>query len=214
MTHEARLYLRYCIVSQLVFAALVSHVNPNAIIINLISAAIAQAGANQSGELAYDLKVGHIIGARPGAQVLGQIIGSLFGALISCGIYKLYASHYPIPGPLFRIPSSFLVLSTARLLLGQGLPEGVAPFALIAAILSMLATILKMRYNTRWWQTIIPSGVSFAIGVFLSGPDDAWCDLLTPSQGSTFCRPLALRVQLEDSSIGLIYGTIKAGKAI
>jgi len=117
-----------------VFASLISHSNPNAIIINLLSAAVAQAGANQAGELSYDFKVGSLVGARSDTQVYGQIIGSLFGAFISCGIYKLYASQYPIPGALFRVPSSFLVLSTARLLMGRGLPDGVAPFAIRAAV--------------------------------------------------------------------------------
>ncbi|KAF2240748.1 OPT superfamily oligopeptide transporter [Trematosphaeria pertusa] len=155
------------IVSQFVFAALISHSDPNAVIINLISAAIAVAGAVQSGDLAYDLKVGSIVGARPEAQMHGQIIGSLFGAFVSCGVYKLYASQYPIPGRFFRVPSAYLVLSTSRLLLGQGLPEGVWPFAVAAAALSALATILKMRYESRWWQKLIPSGVSFAIGIYL-----------------------------------------------
>lgn len=141
-----------------------SHSDPNAVVINLISVAIAQAGANQSGDLAYDLKIGSLIGAKPETQLHGQIIGSIFGALISCSIYKLYAAHYPIPGPLFRVPSSFLVLSTARLLLGRGLPGGVAPFAVGAAVLSTLATIMKMRYASRWWQNFIPSGVAFAMG--------------------------------------------------
>ncbi|KAI1411462.1 oligopeptide transporter [Hypoxylon sp. FL1857] len=155
------------LVSQLAFAVLTSHSDPNAIIINLISAAIAQAGANQSGDLAHDLKVGYLVGARAEAQIQGQVIGSIFGALISCAIYKLYASNYPIPGPIFRVPSSFLVLSTARLVLGRGLPEGVGWFALGAGILSTLATIIKMRYADRWWQKLVPSGVAFAMGIYL-----------------------------------------------
>lgn len=141
-----------------------SHSNPNGVIINLISAAVAQAGANQAGDISYDFKIGNLLGARPEAQIYGQIIGSLFGALISCSIYRLFTSHYPIPGPLFRVPSSFLVLSTAKLVMGRGLPRGVAPFTVVAAILSVLATIMKMRYAGRWWQNLIPSGVSFAIG--------------------------------------------------
>ena len=88
-------------------------------------------------------------------------------------LYKLYASQYPIPGPLFRVPSSFLVPSTARLVMGQELPEGVAPFAVGATVLSMLVTIIKMRYETRWWQKLIPSRVSFAIGMIFSDLDGA-----------------------------------------
>ncbi|RYP41074.1 hypothetical protein DL767_001235 [Monosporascus sp. MG133] len=154
------------LVSQLAFAGLTSSTNPNAILINLISAALAQAGANQAGEISYDFKIGHLVGAPLEVQIPGQIIGSVFGAFISCGIYKLYASQYPIPGPLFQVPAAFVVFNTAKLLLGRGLPEGVAPFVLGALILSAIATIVKMRYSTRWWQRFIPSGVSFAIGIY------------------------------------------------
>ncbi|KAJ4135093.1 OPT super [Fusarium equiseti] len=153
------------LVSQLVFAQLISPSNPNGIIINLIAAATAQAGANQAGDLSYDLKVGSLVGAHPEAQTLGQVIGSLIGAVISCGIYKFYAARNPIPGPIFRIPSSFLVLSTARLLMGQGLPTGVTPFVVGTAIVFTVLTIIKMRYTNQWWDKFIPSGVAFAIGI-------------------------------------------------
>lgn len=56
--------------------------------------------------------------------------------------------------------------------MGRGLPEGVTPFAVGAAILSMLVTIIKMRYETRWWQKLVPSGVSFDIGMIFSDPPD------------------------------------------
>ncbi|TAQ88175.1 hypothetical protein B7494_g3497 [Chlorociboria aeruginascens] len=100
------------IVSQLVSAPPISHSNPNGIIVNLISAAVAQAGADQAGELSYDFKVGSLVGARSEAQVYGQIIGSLFGALISCGIYKLYALS--ILYPEFSLESQHHLMSLAR----------------------------------------------------------------------------------------------------
>jgi len=74
------------------------------------------------------------------------------------------------PRVSFQVLSAYLVLSTARLVLGRGLPEGVWPFALTAAILSMLSIIVKMRYATKWWQKLIPSGVSFAIGMVILKP--------------------------------------------
>lgn len=150
----------------MVFALLVSHVNPNAVVMNLISAAIAGAGMCQSGDLAYDMKVGHLVGASPFVQVQGQLIGSIFGSFLSCGVYKLYTSQYAIPGPLFKIPSAYLILSTARLLLGEGLPDGVLPFVITTAILSATATIVKMYYESHWWQKFIPSGVAFAMGIY------------------------------------------------
>lgn len=93
-------------VSQLVFATLISRSHPNVIIMNVLSAGIAEAGSSQAGDIAFDFKIGHLVGAEPQAQLYGQIIGSIFGAFISCGIYRLYTSQYPIPGPLFQIPSS------------------------------------------------------------------------------------------------------------
>ena len=153
-------------VSQLVFAGLISHTNPNVVIANLISAAIAQAGSNQGSDLAYDLKVGYLVGAAPKDQERGQMIGSIFGAFVSCVIYRLYTSYYPIPGPLFQVPASYLVLSTARLILGRGLPEGVMPFTFAAIIISAIVTIVKMCYANHWWEKLLPSGVAFAMGKY------------------------------------------------
>lgn len=151
---------------------------------------MAVAGANQAGDLAYDLKVGSMIRARPEAQIKGQVIGSVFGAFVSCGIYKLYASQYPIPGPLFRVPSAYLVLSTGRLLLGRGLPEGVLPFTVAAACLSATSTLLKIYYEDRWWPKLVPSGVSFAIGLF--GPTARDIPLRQPSLTSGRYLPLTI----------------------
>jgi uncharacterized oligopeptide transporter (OPT) family protein len=148
-------------VSQLAFATLISRSHPNVIIMNVLSAGIAEAGSSQAGDIAFDFKIGHLVGAEPQAQLYGQIIGSIFGAFISCGIYRLYTSQYPIPGPLFQIPSSFLDVSTARLVMGRGLPEGAGEFALGFGI---FFAMIKMKYADRWWQNLIPSGVAFAIG--------------------------------------------------
>lgn len=131
---------------------------------NVLSAGLAEAGASQAGDLAFDFKIGHLVGARPQAQLYGQIFGSVFGAIISCGIYRLYASQYPIPGPLFQIPSSFLDVSTAKLVMGRGLPDGVLKFALCFASFFIVSTITKTSCADQSWQHLIPSGVSFAIG--------------------------------------------------
>ncbi|KAK4202791.1 putative oligopeptide transporter [Triangularia verruculosa] len=154
------------LVSQLAFATLLSSSNPNAIIINLLSAAISQAGATQAGDISYNFRTGQLVGANPTDQLHGHIIGSVFGSFLSCGLYTLYTTQHPIPGPLFRVPAAFLFLNTARLAMRQSLPEGVAPFAIAAAGLSAVSTILKIRHADRWWQTFIPTGVSFAIGIY------------------------------------------------
>ena len=93
-------------VSQLIFALIIPRSHPNAIIINLIAGGIAEAGAQQAGDLMQDLKTGHLLGASPKVQFYGQIIGSVWSAIISAGIYKLYTHIYEIPGPLFQIPTA------------------------------------------------------------------------------------------------------------
>jgi OPT family oligopeptide transporter len=93
-------------VSQLVFAVIIPRNNPKAIIINLIAGGIAEAGAQQAGDLMQDLKTGHLLGASPKVQFYGQLIGSIWSAIISAGIYKLYTHVYEIPGDLFQIPAA------------------------------------------------------------------------------------------------------------
>ena len=93
-------------VSQLIFALVIPRTHPNAIVINLIAGGIAEAGAQQAGDLMQDLKTGHLLGASPKVQFYGQLIGSLWSAIISAGIYKLYTRVYEIPGPLFQIPTA------------------------------------------------------------------------------------------------------------
>lgn len=93
-------------VSQLIFALIIPRDNPHAIVINLIAGAIAEAGAQQAGDLMQDLKTGHLLGASPRAQFYGQLIGSIWSAIISAGIYKLYTHVYEIPGALFQIPTA------------------------------------------------------------------------------------------------------------
>jgi OPT family oligopeptide transporter len=93
-------------VSQLIFAFIIPRTHQGAIIINLIAGGIAEAGAQQAGDLMQDLKTGHLLGASPKVQFYGQIIGSIWSAIISAGVYKLYTRVYEIPGPLFAIPTA------------------------------------------------------------------------------------------------------------
>lgn len=97
--------------------------------------------------------------------------------------------------------------------MGRGLPEGVAPFALGTAILFMLLTIVKMRYANRWWQRLIPGGVSFAIGMFFSDVSLQHA-ALTSRKGFTTCRPSPLHVRLEGYFTGAIVDTIGDRKVI
>lgn len=152
------------LVSQLVFAALIPSSNPNALVANLLSAALATAGENQAGDIAYDFKIGQLVGANADAQIFGHIIGSIFGALISCIVYRLYTYSYQIPGLIFGIPKAYLSINIAKLILGHGLPDGVVPSILVFGSVFLAFSILKIVFRDSRWQILIPSGTSFAIG--------------------------------------------------
>ncbi|KAK3817761.1 MAG: OPT oligopeptide transporter protein-domain-containing protein [Benniella sp.] len=163
-------------VSQFVFAGVV----PGGIVANLIAGGIAEAGAQQAGDLMQDLKTGHLMGASPKAQFYGQLIGSLASVFISTGVYKLYSTAYELPGPQFAVPTAKVWLDLARLVNGHALPDHVVPFlwgfAGLFAGLTILTTVYtdaaflkhldKQGYGRPRWLNYVPSGIAFAIGMY------------------------------------------------
>ncbi|ORX65863.1 OPT superfamily oligopeptide transporter [Linderina pennispora] len=157
-------------VSQVIFAG----VMPGNIIGNLVAGGIAEAGAQQAGDLMQDLKTGHLLHASPRAQFVAQMIGSVFSVFVSAGAYKLYNRVYEIPGPQFPVPTGQVWLDMARLVNGRPLPPHVWPFiAVFSAIFVVLPILLLLITKsgkrswqigrfTRWW----PSGIAFAIGIY------------------------------------------------
>ncbi|KAF9908931.1 hypothetical protein BX616_011337 [Lobosporangium transversale] len=165
-------------VSQFVFAGVV----PGGIVANLIAGGIAEAGAQQAGDLMQDLKTGHLLDASPKAQFYAQLIGSLASVFISTGVYRLYSSAYELPGPQFAVPTAKVWLDLARLVNGHSLPYNTGPFiwgfaaffavlTLVSVIFSDVAILRSRKTNgsaqgrPRWigW---IPSGIAFAIGMY------------------------------------------------
>ncbi|KAJ2522965.1 OPT super, partial [Coemansia sp. RSA 2049] len=165
-------------VSQVVFAG----VMPGNLVGNLVAGGIAEAGAQQAGDLMQDLKTGHLLNASPRAQFSGQIIGSVFSVFVTAGAYLLYTKVYPIPGPQFPVPTAQVWLDMARLVNGHPLPPHVWPFivafsALFFALPIAALVLLSRRGSAtvsiggcsfrtataqRWW----PSGIAFAIGIY------------------------------------------------
>ncbi|KAG9315204.1 OPT oligopeptide transporter protein-domain-containing protein [Chiua virens] len=154
-------------ISQLLFA----WIQPGNVVANIIAGGVAEAGAQQAGDLMQDLKTGHLIHASPRAQFYGQLIGSSLSIIVSATAYTLYQRAYSIPGPSFPAPTAYVWLSLARLLRNGQLPENTSTFMLLFALLfSVVAGIKVMAVQrglpyARW----IPSGVAFAIG-FLNTP--------------------------------------------
>ncbi|CAE6408806.1 unnamed protein product [Rhizoctonia solani] len=155
-------------ISQVFFAFL----QPGNVVANIIAGGVAEAGAQQAGDLMQDLKTGHLLHASPRAQFYGQMIGSVLSIFVSSIAYNLYTRAYTIPGPQFPAPTAYVWLSFARLIgSGGGLPDHTKPFIINAAIITTLIASFKVQAlnRRRWWAKWIPSGVAFAIG-FLNTP--------------------------------------------
>ncbi|KAI8971671.1 OPT oligopeptide transporter protein-domain-containing protein [Mycotypha africana] len=153
-------------VSQVAFAAFM----PGNIVANLIAGGVAEAAAQQAGDLMQDLKTGYLLHASPKAQFYGQLIGSLLSSFIATGAYLMYTSTYTIPGPQFSVPTAQVWLDMARLVNGHPLPPHVYEFIVSFAILFGLLVILKaMEDRLRWvkkWSWLFPQGIAFAVGIY------------------------------------------------
>lgn len=152
--------------AQLFFALIIPQSNKNSVLINLIAGAVSEAGALQAGDLMQDLKTGHLLGAAPNAQFWGQMIGSAVGATVSAVIYRLYTSVYEVPGDLFQVPTGYVWIFTARLVTGQGLPPMAAQWALGAAIIFTITTVVRIVGAGKKWHPYIPGGIAVAVGKF------------------------------------------------
>lgn len=156
-------------ISQLLFAVL----QPGNVVANVIAGGVAEAGAQQAGDLMQDLKTGDLLRASPRSQFFGQLIGSLASVFISAGAYKFYTSVYTIPGPEFAVPSAGIWLSLARLLNNGSLPAHVVPFMVVfGGVFAIIAGLKAMPVRDARLTSlvsILPSGVAFAIG-FLNAP--------------------------------------------
>jgi len=154
-------------ISQLLFAV----IQPGNVVANIIAGGVAEAGAQQAGDLLQDLKTGHLTQASPRAQFYGQLIGSTLSIPVTVTAFTLYSKAYTIPGPTFPVPTAYVWLSLARLLRDGSLPEKSAIFMVSSAIVFALISAFKTHAARRglWYAKWIPSGVAFAIG-FLNTP--------------------------------------------
>jgi len=152
--------------TQLFFALVIPASNPNAIIINLLAGAVSESGALQAGDIMQDLKTGHLLGAAPRAQFWGQMIGSAVGAVVSAGVYKLYTSVYDVPGGMFQVPTAYVWIFTARLVMGKGLPAMAWRFAVGGGAVFAVLTALRVRGQGKAWQAYVPGGIAVAVGMY------------------------------------------------
>ncbi|CAO3638228.1 unnamed protein product [Cunninghamella echinulata] len=151
-------------ISQVLFAS----VMPGGIAANLIAGGIAEAGAQQAGDLMQDLKTGHLLHASPKAQFYGQLIGSFFSAFAASGAYLLYRTVYTIPGPEFPVPTAQVWLDMSKLVNGQPLPPHVLEYVILFAFLFGIIVILQETklIEKTIWRKYLPQGMAFAIGMY------------------------------------------------
>jgi uncharacterized oligopeptide transporter (OPT) family protein len=161
--------------SQLLFA----YLQPNSVVASIIAGGVAEAGAQQAGDLMQDLKTGHLCGASPRAQFYGQLIGSSVSIVVTTGVWEMYKRAYEIPGKMFPAPTAWVWLGLARLLRDGNLPEKSQLFMVIFAIISAATSGLKSYSGRKGsaYTKYIPSGVAFAIG-FLNTPSFSIARLL------------------------------------
>lgn len=156
--------------SQLIFALIIPKDHPAKILINLVAGGVAEAGAQQAGDLMQDLKTGHLIGASPKAQFIAQILGTLYSVVLSSVMYKVYNSVYKIPSDMFRIPTAVIWIDCSRLVTGSGLPPHVREFAIgfgvIFGIISLLKNTVSPKSQYYKYLVYLPSGVAVGIGIY------------------------------------------------
>ncbi|CAL9738432.1 hypothetical protein MOSE0_N11276 [Monosporozyma servazzii] len=158
--------------SQLIFAFIVPKNHPGSVLLNLVAGGIAEAGAQQAGDLMQDLKTGHLLNASPRAQFIAQLIGAVWSIFLSSVVYILYNKVYTLPNENIRIPTAVVWIDCARLVTGNNLPEMALEcsliFGTIFAFLSLIKNCYKDNDVISPWLVYIPSGVAVGVGIYNS----------------------------------------------
>ena len=150
--------------SQGVFAG----VAPGSVVSNLMAGAVAEAAAQQAGDLSQDLKTGYLLQASSMAQFYAQMWGSLASVFFTVGAYALYTSAYSVPGPELQAPTAAVWLDMAQLISGKAeLPAHVGEAAGLAGAFAVAAAAVSASLPPalRW---LVPSGTAAGVGMYLT----------------------------------------------
>ncbi|KZL66363.1 oligonucleotide transporter [Colletotrichum tofieldiae] len=154
-------------IPQFLFAFMIPSSDPNAILFSLAVAGVVEASVWQAAEMMDEFKMGHLVNAPPRSLFYGQLIGSLVGSLISMLVYRLYTNAFHFPSDDFPMPSAHILISTARLVYGQGLPSGLIGFGVMASILGATFKIAKGWKRISLISSWVPSSVALAAGMYI-----------------------------------------------
>ncbi|AJS04120.1 hypothetical protein H826_YJM1463G00146 [Saccharomyces cerevisiae YJM1463] len=157
-------------ISQLIFAFIIPRDRPGSVLMNVVSGGIAEASAQQAGDLMQDLKTGHLLGASPRAQFCAQLIGACWSIILSSFMYLCYNKVYSIPSEQFRIPTAVVWIDCARLVTGKGLPDKALECSMILGVIFAVLSLIRNTYRDYGygWILYIPSGVAVGVGIFNS----------------------------------------------
>ncbi|KAK2035255.1 OPT superfamily oligopeptide transporter [Colletotrichum zoysiae] len=154
-------------IPQFLFAFMVPSSDPNAILLSLAVAGVVEASVWQAAEMMDEFKMGHLVNTPPQSLFYGQLIGSLVGSLISMLVYRLYTTVFHFPSDGFPMPSAHVLISTARLVYGKGLPPGLVVFGVSASALGAAFKILKDLKRDSKLSSLVPSSVALAAGMYI-----------------------------------------------
>lgn len=153
-------------ISQFIISLIIPANHPGKLLINLITGAIVESGAQQSGDLIQDFKTGHLLKASPKCQFVAQLIGTVWSIFLSSVIYVIYNKIYKIPNDLFKIPTAIIWIDFARLINGEDLPSHVYEFSIGFAVIFSTISILKNYYGNVGYLKYLPNGIAFGIGLY------------------------------------------------
>jgi OPT family oligopeptide transporter len=125
--------------TQVVFGAL----SPLNLVGNVIAGAVAEAGAQQAGDLMQDLKTGHLCAVPLRAQFLGQCLGSAVSAAAAVAAFAVFDAAYGIPSRSLPAPTAAVWVAMAEAMAGHGLQAEVVPFMVLGGLASAAVVLAE-----------------------------------------------------------------------
>jgi len=172
--------------TQVAFGALF----PTNLVGNVIAGAVAEAGAQQAGDLMQDLKTGYLLRVPLPAQFAGQVIGSLVSVFAATAAFRVFDAAYGVPSASLPAPTAAIWVSMAELMNGAGaLPTHATPFMVVGALASFAVAVIAsvaegggggqgadaaaaaaspLRAAARRVAPFLPSPTAFSIGMYLT----------------------------------------------
>eukprot|EP01134_Creolimax_fragrantissima_P003054 CFRG3054T1 len=150
-------------VSQVVFGVL----NSDNLVANIIGGGVAEAGAQQAGDVMQAYKSAYLLSGSPKANFLASIIGTLVSVPVAVVAYDLYREAYNIPFDT-KPPAAEIWVSMARLMRDgvEGLAPNVGYFLIVFAFFGAAIPLIHEFGPTRVAQ-YLPSATAFAIGMYI-----------------------------------------------